>query len=243
MDVLGVIPARGGSKSIPRKNLAVVAGRSLLAWTVAAAHDSATLTRTVLSTDDDEIARAGLELGLEVPFMRSPELAADDTPIVPVLLHLLRTLADDDQYRSDVVVLLQPTSPLRTAAHIDQAVQRLIDTGADTIVSVVPVPHQFNPASVMQEVDGRLMPFGSGPLVLRRQDKPLLYARNGPAVVAVRAPVLAYHASLYGPDTRPFVMTPEESVDIDFPWELELASWLLERRKYGATASNPRNPQ
>ncbi len=239
MEVLGVIPARGGSKAIPHKNLTIVAGRSLLAWTAAAASGSATLTRTVLSTDEEKIAREGRELGLEVPFMRPYELAADDTPIVTVLQHLLNTLATTEQYKPKIVVLLQPTSPLRRPEHIDHAVQRLLDTGADTVVSVIPVPHQFSPSSVMREVDGRLVPFGDGPTVTRRQDKPVLYARNGPSVVAVRTTVLTQHGTLYGADTRPFAMTSEESIDIDGSWELELAAWLLARRESGSGSSQP----
>ena len=230
MKVLGVIPARGGSKAIPRKNLAVVAGRSLLAWTAVAVAGSAALTRVVLSTDDDAIAAAGRALGLELPFMRPSELAADDTPIVAVLRHLLTRLDGSERYVPDVVVLLQPTSPLRRAEHIDQAVRLLVETNADTVVSVVPVPHRFSPVSLMREVDGRLVPFGGAPTVVRRQDKPALYARNGPAVLAARTPVIVEHGSLYGADTRPLVMTPEESVDVDGPWDLALASWLLERR-------------
>ena len=231
MEILGIVPARGGSKSIPRKNLAVVAGRSLLAWTAGAAHGSMRLTRIVVSTDDVEIAQAARDLDLEVPFMRPNALAADDTPILEVLEDLLRRLEETRRYVPDIIVLLQPTSPLRRAEHIDQAVDLLCDTDADTVVSVVPVPHQFSPASVLRETSGRVVPWGAGPTVIRRQDKSTLYARNGPAVVAVRAPVLGRHKTLYGPDTRPLVMTPAESIDIDEPWDLELATWLIERRE------------
>jgi CMP-N-acetylneuraminic acid synthetase len=232
MEVLGVVPARGGSKGIPRKNLAQVGGRSLLAWTAAAARGSRALTRVVLSTDDEETAEAGRTLGLEVPELRPPALAADDTPILPVLLDLLQTLAQR-AYRPEVVVLLQPTSPLRRAAHIDAAVDRLRTTGADSVVSVVEVPHQFNPVSVLREEAGRLVSYGRSPTVTRRQDKPRVFARNGPAVLAVRAPVLE-RGSLYGDDSRGLVMTAEESLDVDLPFDLELADWLLRRRDGGA---------
>ncbi len=243
MEVLGVIPARGGSKSIPRKNLAVSAGRPLLEWTAQAVNCCAALTRTVLSTEDAEIAEVGRRLGLEVPFMRPPELAMDDSPIVPVLKHLLTNLKSNGDYHPDIVVLLQPTSPLRTSGPIDEAVRLLIDTGADTIVSVVQVPHQFNPVSVMREIEGRLEPFADGPTVYRRQDKETLYARNGPAIVAVRTKVITGHESLYGPDTRPMVMAPQDSIDVDGPWELELVSWLLSEREKGARAHKPLGKQ
>ena len=230
MDVLGVVPARGGSKGIPRKNLAVAAGRSLLAWTADAAHASNRLTRVIASTDDTEIAQAARILNLEVPFMRPTALAADDTPIVAVLEDLLSRLEDTEHYAPDIVVLLQPTSPLRRADHIDRAVDLLCDSGADTVVSVVRVPHNFSPSSVLQQIEGRVVPWGDTPIVTRRQDKSTLYARNGPAVVAVRTPVLKKYKSLYGRDTRSLEMTRAESIDIDEPWDLELAAWLIERR-------------
>jgi CMP-N,N'-diacetyllegionaminic acid synthase len=231
MDVLGVVPARGGSKGIPRKNLAVLAGQSLLAWTADAAHASNRLTRVIVSTDDEEIAQAAHILNLEVPFMRPSALAADDTPILTVLEDLLSRLAAAEHYVPDVVVLLQPTSPLRRADHIDRAVDLLCDSGADTVVSVVRVPHNFSPSSVLREIEGRVVPWSDAPTVTRRQDKSTLYARNGPAVVAVRAPVLKQYKSLYGRDTRPLEMTRAESIDIDEPWDLELATWLIERRQ------------
>jgi CMP-N-acetylneuraminic acid synthetase len=188
------------------------------------------LTRIVLSTDDAAIADAGRALGVEVPLLRDAALAADDTPIVPVLIDLLARLHASESYAADVVVLLQPTSPLRRASDIDAAVNLLNDSRADTVVSVVAVPHQFSPLSVMELVDGRLRPWTGEPTVTRRQDKPRLYARNGPAVVAFRPAVLSA-GSLYGADTRPLVMAPEDSVDIDTAWDLELAQWLLGRRR------------
>jgi CMP-N,N'-diacetyllegionaminic acid synthase len=229
MQVLGVVPARGGSKTIPRKNLTAVAGRPLLAWTADAALASVRLARTVLSTDDPEIAEAGRALGLEVPFLRPAVLAGDETPMLAVLQHLVDTLGRDEGYQPDALALLQPTSPLRRARHIDAAIELLERSGADSVVSVVAVPHQFSPVSVLREENGRLVPWGDGPTVTRRQDKPCLYARNGPAVLVTRCSVIA-QGSLYGVDSRPLVMSPEESIDIDGPWDLELADWLLRRR-------------
>src|SRR6185312_12148312 len=116
--ILGLVPARGGSKSIPRKNLAPLAGKPLLAWTADAALAARRLTRTVLSTDDVEIAELGRTLGLDVPFLRPAELAADATPMLPVMRHAADWFAARGG-TVEAVVLLQPTSPLRTAAHID----------------------------------------------------------------------------------------------------------------------------
>jgi CMP-N-acetylneuraminic acid synthetase len=227
MQALGVVPARGGSKGIPHKNLTTVGGRPLLAYTADAVRGSR-LTRIVLSTDDDAIATAGRSLGLEVPFMRPPALARDDTPMIPVLRHAVAEMAARG-FAADVVVLLQPTSPLRRREHVDEALDLLEQSGADTVVSVVEVPHQFSPASVMQLVDGRLQPFADGPVVTRRQDKPRVYARNGPAVLATRVAMLG-RDSLYDGDCRPLVMDPADSLDVDGPWDLELLEFILSRR-------------
>src|SRR5258707_10081177 len=181
--IVGLIPARGGSKSIPRKNLALVAGRPLLAYTAQAALGAAGLDRVILSTDDGEIAAAGRSLGLDVPFLRPAALAGDEAGMVPVMRHMLDWLAEEGIAEA-TLVLLQPTSPLRQARHIDEAVALLLDSGAETVVSVVEVPHNFTPASVMtRHADGRLTPFLPGPPILRRQDKPRVLARNGPAIL------------------------------------------------------------
>jgi CMP-N,N'-diacetyllegionaminic acid synthase len=228
MQVLGVIPARGGSKGIPDKNLRVVGGRPLLAYTADAVRASRRMAHAIVSTDSLAIADAARAIGLEVPFLRPPELADDDAPMLPVLQHALREMAHRGR-AADAVVLLQPTSPLRRAEHIDEAIAQLERTGADSVVSVVEVPHQFSPASVMRLEDGRLRPYEAGPTLTRRQDKPRVYARNGPAVLAVRAHVLEA-GSLYGDDCRPYVMRLGDSLDIDTPDDLELAELLLSRR-------------
>jgi len=227
--VLGVIPARGGSKGIAHKNLALVAGRPLLAYTADAARASRRLTRVIVSTDDPAIADAARALDLDVPFLRPPELATDTTPMLPVVQHAVDAMSANG-FTADAVVLLQPTSPLRRAEHIDRAVELLDSSGADSVVAVTEVPHQFNPVSVMRLDGDRLVPFLDGPQVYRRQDKPLVFARNGPAVVATRVDVLR-HGSLYGDDSRPLVMTPEESLDIDSQSDLERLEYLLARRQ------------
>jgi CMP-N-acetylneuraminic acid synthetase len=227
MRALGVVPARGGSQGISNKNLRPLAGRPLLAYTAEAARASRRLARVVLSTDDQTIAEAGRALGLDVPFMRPASLAAADTPMLPVLQHAVRELARGG-FAADVVVLLQPTSPLRRAGHIDAAVDLLASSGADSVVSVTEVPHQFNPVSVLTLEAGRLHPFHEGPLILRRQDKPQVFARNGPSVLAVRVSTLD-RGSLYGDDCRALIMSAEESVDIDTVADLEYAEFLMTR--------------
>lgn len=217
MDVLGLIPARGGSKGIPRKNLVVVGGKSLLAWTVDAARAATELTRIVVSTDDDEIASAADVLDVAV-LRRPAALAADDTVMLDVIRHAVTELSPD------VVVLLQPTSPLRRAKHIDAAVRLLLESGADAVVSVVAVPHRYHPDALMDVVDGRVVARGRP---ARRQERELVYARNGPAVLAVHSHRLG--DDLYAGDCRPYVMDERDSLDIDAPVDLELADLLLAR--------------
>jgi CMP-N-acetylneuraminic acid synthetase len=220
VDVLALIPARGGSTGIPRKNLAPVAGRPLLAWTIDAALRSRTVTRTVVSTEDDEIAATARELGAEV-LARPSELAADDTPMQPVVAHALDALDT-----SEVLVLLQPTSPLRGAEHVDEAVELLLETGADSVVSVVEVPHRYRPGSLMA-LDGERLVRLADDHAATRQEKPLVYARNGPAVLALRPDRIG--TDLYGGDCRPYVMAQRELLDVDEPFDLELAELLLSR--------------
>jgi len=229
MEILGLIPARGGSKSIPHKNIVPLAGRPLLAYTCDAALSSQTLTRVILSTDDSKIAAVGRTCGVEVPFMRPAELAQDDTPALPVIEHALHWLGEQQNYQPDVIVLLQPTSPLRRAVHIDEAVNVLLETGADSVVSVVEVPHQYNPVSVMKMEDGQLVPFldGEGTRVLRRQDKPRVYARNGPAVLVTRTPVIQQTGRIYGEVLVPYIMGWPESLDIDASTDVGLAEFYL----------------
>lgn len=215
MEVLGLIPARGGSKGIPRKNLAPVAGKPLLAWTVDAARGAQELTNVVVSTEDDAIAEAA---GVEVLY-RPAELAADATPMAAVVRHAI------DELSPDVVVLLQPTSPLRRSEHVDAAVRLLLDSGADCVVSVVEVPHAYRPESLMDLVDGRIVARGGA---TTRQDKGLLYARNGPAVLARQADRVG--DDLYAGDCRAYVMDERDSLDVDTPFDLELADLLLRSR-------------
>jgi CMP-N-acetylneuraminic acid synthetase len=221
---LGLIPARGGSKSIPRKNVALLAGKPLLAYTAAAALGAASLAHTALSTDDAEIAAIGRGLGLDVPFLRPADLADDAAPMLPVMQHAIDWFAARGKL-FDAVVLLQPTSPLRHSRHIDEALALFAaHEDADSLVSIVEVPHQFSPASVMRLEAGRLTPFLPGPPILRRQDKPRVYARNGPAILAVRAAALRRNV-LYSDTTIGYVMSAETSHDIDTPDDF----WLVEQ--------------
>ena len=214
--VLALIPARGGSKGVPDKNTRRLAGRSLLEYAAAAAVASGVVDRIVLSTDSDRIAAEGRRVGVEVPFVRPADLARDDTPMLPVIEHALDAL-ETDGWLADIVVLLQPTSPLRRPEHIRDAVRKLRDSGADSVVTVVEVPRHFSPDYVMRMDDGRLEPFlpeGAG--VTRRQDARSAFARDGTVYAFWRRTVRERH-NIYGRDCRPLVLPSEDVVTIDSP--------------------------
>lgn len=229
--VLAIVPARGGSKGIARKNLALLCGRPLIAYTIDAARASQTVSRTIVSTDDHEIAEAAEREGAEVPFVRPAALASDSAPMMDVARHAFSAICEAGD-NADVIVILQPTSPLRRGGHIDAAVRLLRSTGADTVVTVVKVPHHFGPSSLMQIEDGRLVPVQPVES-LRRQDKPVLYARNGPAVLAF-TPAVLERGQFYTGDVRAVEMTTAESVDIDHPEDLVIAECFLRHRHTAA---------
>ena len=226
-----MIPARGGSKGIPQKNIVQLMGRPLLAYTCEAALASHLLDRVVVSTDDPGIAQIARECRVEAPFMRPQELAQDDTATLPVIQHAVRWLQETEGYSPDAVMILQPTSPLRRTEHIDGASEVMANTGADTVVSVLQVPHQYNPVSLMAlNEEGWLIPHQPGPMLLRRQDKPLVYARNGPAVLLVKQSTLMVHDTLYGANTKPYLMDEIDSFDVDTKDDLIIIEALLKNR-------------
>ena len=224
--MIGLIPARGGSKGIPGKNLALCGGRPLLAWTAEAAIELKVLDRVILSTDDEKIAAAGRTLELDVPFLRPAELSNDTATMHSVIAHTLSYLRSGE-HDVEGIVLLQPTSPTRRAHHIAEAVTLFRNTAAATVVSVVRVPHRYVPSSVMREEDGRLVPYeGNGIGPTQRQQKATLFARNGPAVLIIR-PQVVDAGRLYGEPTVGYEMTEMESLDIDTPDDLRLADLVI----------------
>ena len=229
MLVLGLVPARGGSKGVPGKNVRPLAGHTLLEYTARAARESGVLDRVILSTDSPEIADAGRRAGLEVPFMRPAALAGDDTPMLPVIQHALAETARSG-WSPDVIVLLQPTSPLRRPEHIRDAVNVLRDTRADSVVTVVEVPRHLSPDYVMRIDEGRLKPFlPEGARITRRQDARPAYSRDG-TVYAFRRATVERFGGIYGDDCRPLLIDANESLSIDSPADWDEAERLLARR-------------
>lgn len=225
--VLGLVPARAGSKGLPGKNIRPLGGRPLLAWTADAARRSSVVDRIVLTTDAEDIQSVGREAGLETPFLRPAELAQDETPMLAVIEHAVAAL-EERGWPVEIVVLLQPTSPLRTPDHIRRAVELLRETDADSVVTVVEVPRHLSPDYVMRLDDGRLVPFlAEGARVTRRQDVRTAYVRDG-TVYAFWRRTLREHRSIYGVDCRPLVLPAAESLTIDTPDD-----WAEAERRIG----------
>ena len=228
MRLLAVIPARGGSKGIPRKNIYPLCGRPLVAYSIAAAHQAQAVDRTIVSTDDEKIADVCRSLGSEV-LTRPDALSRDETPTRDVLEHVLSTLASE-AYAPDAVITLQPTSPLRTSRHIDEAAALFAaDRSADSLVSCVAVPHVFHPLSVMRRNDeGYLVPFLSSVQPHRRQDKPPVLARNGAAIYITRTGRISEY--IFGGRLLGYLMDAASSVDIDTLEDVHFAERLLQER-------------
>lgn len=234
--VLAIVPARGGSKGVPGKNLReITPGRTLLHYVADAVKRSARVHKALLSTDDEEIARAGRAAGLDAPFLRPPELALDDTPMLPVLRHAIdRVMAGG--WTPEYVVLLQPTSPLRRASQIDEAV-RLLTEGADSVVTVVEVPKHLSPDYVMKIEDRTLRPFlPEGARVTRRQDVRPAYYRDG-TVYAFRRDTIDRFGNIYGERCIPLLIDAADSLSIDSPEDWAAAQRMLAAREAGGQVS------
>lgn len=229
--ILALIPARGGSKGVPRKNIRPVAGKPLLAYTIETALAARELFhRIIVSTDDEEIAAVARQFGSEVPFMRPADLAGDRIPMIPVIQHAVRFVEEQDQVRLDWVLLLQPTAPFRTAEDLAQAVRLAQQGGCDSVISVVQV-FAHHPILMKRIENGRLLPYcieekeGT-----RRQDyQPPAYMRNG-AIYLTRRDVLM-GGSIWGKEICPYVMPEERSVNVDSELDLKLVELMLAERQ------------
>ncbi len=207
--VLALIPARGGSKGLPGKNIFNVAGRPLIDWTIAAARESRYIDRVVLSSDDDEIVSVARNSGCDVPFKRPAELASDTASTLDVVLHALREIPG-----FDILVLLQPTSPQRTSADIDAACELYVDTGSESCVSVKEAeesPYWMFSLSPEKMLDPVVPPL---PNIFRRQDLPVTYVLNG-AIYIAGVNQLMRNRTFIMSKTAAYVMPKERSIDID----------------------------
>jgi CMP-N,N'-diacetyllegionaminic acid synthase len=223
LSILAIIPARGGSKGIPRKNIKPLMGKPLIGWTIDAVKQASCIDRIIVSTEDEVIASVACDLGADVPFMRPAEIAADDTPGVAPVLHAIEQLPEYEW-----VLLLQPTSPLRSAEDIDGIWQFCQEQGAPSVVSVCEVgkhPYWMYKCDAAQ----RLEPFIRGrPDMTRRQDLPAAYALNG-ALYLARTDWLVERRDFIGPETLGYIMPPERSVDLDTPQDWLWVEFLIEQ--------------
>lgn len=220
MSVLGLVPCRGGSKGIPRKNVREVAGEPLLAHTVRASRDADRVDRTVVSTDDAEIKEAALEAGAEVPFDRPAELATDEAPIEPVVEHAVEWLREHEDETYDTIALLQATAPLRTAEHVDEAVATYEAEDADSLVAV----SEGDSYRWRETPDGaEIVNYDSRK---RRQEKEPEYVESG-ALYLVDTDLFLETGDLQAGKTALSVLDRVSALDIDEPFELWMADEIL----------------
>lgn len=229
--VLAVIPARGGSKGVPRKNIRSVCGKPMIAYTIETALAAQDLFyRIIVSTDDEEIADVARRYGAAVPFLRPAELAGDTVPTVPVLQHAARFVEQQDNIRLDWLCLLQPTDPLRTVEDIKMAM-RLGQAGdCDSVISVVQVS-AVHPI-LMKRIEGdKLLPYciEEKEGTRRQEYQPPAYMRNG-AIYLTRRDVLMERSSIWGDVIRPYIMPPQRSVGVDSELDLKLVELLMQEQ-------------
>lgn len=230
MEILGFIPARGGSKRIPKKNIYPLNGKPLIAYTIEAAKISS-INRILLSSDSQEIADIAVEYGLEVPFLRPTELARDDSIIEDAIIDTLRRLKKSEGYEPEVIVLLHPTTPLRTTDHINESIDLLMNKGADSVVSVSePMEH---PGDMVYWVKNGKIRFLLEDLIesgkTQRQGYPECFFLNG-VIYTFTVLSLMKSGSRFGEKTVPYLMKQIDSIDIDSLDDMLLAELLLKRK-------------
>ena len=225
--ILGVIPARGGSKSVPHKNLAPLNGKPMMVYTIEAAQNSQLMTHFVVSSEDEKIIQVARQYGAPAPFIRPAEFATDEAPSLPVVQHAVREMESRLDIVFDYVVMLQATSPLRTGADIDTALEKLIRTGADSVVSVVRIAHH-HPARMRFIEDDLLvqLPMGEQKELQRRQDLPPVYIRNG--AIFARREVVMEKNSFLGKVSRPYLMPESRSANVDTKFDFLVVEVMMQ---------------
>jgi len=227
--ILGVITARGGSKGIPRKNIKDLCGKPLIGYTIDAAKTSKFLTRTIVSTDDQEIAEVARACGGDVPFMRPNELAQDKSTSLPVVQHALGYLKENANEQYDYIMILQPTSPFRTAEDIDACIQKIVDTNADSVMSMVELS-DFSPKKLKKIENDRIVALlqEEGQTSEFRDADVKVYKRNC-AIYLTKVEYLLEN-DLFGKVSRPYIMPEERSLDINIPIDFEMAEFFMKRK-------------
>ncbi|MGH1387694.1 cytidylyltransferase domain-containing protein [Kordia sp.] len=226
MNILAVIPARGGSKGVPGKNKKLLHGKPLIQYSIDAALQSKHISEVVVTTDDDEIIAIAKSLGANVPFVRPKHLAEDTTPTLPVIQHAVSHFeAEGKQF--DAICLLQPTSPFRPKGFLDKALETFQEKQTDSLVSVLEVPHQYNPHWTFEANDNGVLQIATGEqnIIPRRQELPKAYHRDG-SVYITKTNVLMHEDSLYGNSVAYIVSDERFYVNIDTIEDWEKATEL-----------------
>lgn len=231
MKILAIIPARGGSKGVPGKNIKLLNGKPLLAYTTEIAMQSNYLTEVMVSTEDEQIKNVAERLGMKVPFMRPLALAQDKTPTIDVLIHALEWYEKQNIF-FESVCLLQATSPFRTVEFLDKAIAKFIESDSDSLVSVQKVPHEYNPHWTFEvNEDGNLkIATGETKIISNRQDLPMAYHRDG-SIYITKTKVILEQNSLYGRSTTFIESDPELYVNIDTMDDWEKAEKMLQNKR------------
>lgn len=226
---MGIIPARKSSKGIHNKNIKPLLSKPLIVYTIEAALKSKVFDRIVVSTDSFKIKKVSQKYGAEVPFLRPKNLAGDNTPMISVLRHALKFLEQKERFYPDVVVLLQPTSPLRKPIHIKKALEKFLKSKADSVVTICEA--EFSPYWMKRLLKDRVIPFieNKKRVYTRRQDLPKVYRLNGAIYIAKRN-IIMEENSILGEDTRAIIMNQEDSIDIDTEIDFKLAELILKKR-------------
>jgi CMP-N,N'-diacetyllegionaminic acid synthase len=229
MRILAIIPARGGSKGVLRKNIKLLGSEPLIKFTVEIALESKYLTEVMVSTEDFQIGKLAKNLGAKVPFTRPAELAQDDTPTIDVIVHALKWYESQNIF-FDAVCLLQVTSPFRTVEFLDSAIKKFITSACDSLISVQKVPHEYNPHWTFEmNPNGNLkIATGETKIIPRRQELPTAYHRDG-SIYITKTEVILNQNSLYGETTAFIESDPEFYVNIDTLDDWEKAEAMLKK--------------
>jgi CMP-N,N'-diacetyllegionaminic acid synthase len=212
---LAIIPARGGSKGIINKNLKLFDDKPLIQYTIEAALKSNIFDKVIVSSDSEDILKYVRNFNIETPFIRPSHLGGDNVLMKDVVIHALNWLEQYESFDPDIIYLLQPTSPLRTYRHIIDSYNLFKDSSADTLVSVVKVPHNFTINSMMRIQNNRLKKVNSLEEIPLRQEKEIFYSRNGAAIYCFRKKYFIENKKFFDDDTIPFIMDKISSIDID----------------------------
>lgn len=217
MRILGLIPARGGSKGIPRKNIKLLQGKALIEYSIETGLTCPLFDQVVISTEDEEIAAISKAAGAQVPFMRPKRLASDQSPTIDTVVHALRFF-EEKEIQFDAVCLLQPTVPFRDLNDLSMAIRKFREQKADSLISVREVPHTYNPHWIYEERESGFLigPGNNGAIISRRQDLPKVFHRDG-SVYLTKTEVILEKNSLYGDKISYHIMEASPSVNIDTP--------------------------